>query len=50
MRTSLYNMMSNSWRTINLVSSELQPVYRFGACLVPIFSKDVVIRDQMDMV
>ena len=49
MRTSIYNMASNAWKTIHLVSNET-PLYRFGATAIPIFNKDVVVRDQIDMV
>ena len=45
-------MLSNTWRTIALVGNDAlsPPIYRFGATLVPIFDKDVVVRSQMDLV
>jgi hypothetical protein len=47
MRTSIYNVISNTWRTIRLVSNDslLETSYRFGATLVPIFDKHVAIRE-----
>ena len=51
MRTSIYNMINNTWKTIRLVNNDflLEPSYRFGATLVPIFDKHVTIREQMDI-
>ena len=49
MRTSIYNMLRNSWRSIRLVSDGLEPSFRFGATIVPVFNKHVTIREQVEM-
>ncbi len=52
MRTSIYNMLNNSWKSIRLVSQEqgYEPIYRFGSAVIPIFDKHVAIREQKEMV
>lgn len=47
MRTSIYNMVKNTWRTIRLVhdSAIHEPSFRFGATLVPIFNKHIAMRE-----
>lgn len=52
MRTSIYNMVSNTWKSIRLISCEhnKEPIYRFGSTVIPIFDKHVAIREQVEMV
>jgi len=49
LRTSIYNMFRNSWRSIRLVSPGLipnsLPAFRFGTAVVPVFDKNVAIRE-----
>ena len=50
LRTSIYNMIHNTWRTIRLVSFDIarEPSFRFGATIVPIFDKHVAMREQIE--
>lgn len=50
LRTSIYNMVKNSWRSIRLVtpSPELTPLFRFGCTLIPVFDKHVASREQIE--
>lgn len=52
MRTSIYNMVKNTWRTIRLCHESAidLPSFRFGATVVPIYNKHVVMREQMEQV
>ena len=47
LRTSIFNMIRNTWRTIRLVGmdSGLETSYRFGSTIVPIFDKHVAMRE-----
>ena len=52
LRTSIYNMIRNTWKTIRLVTDgpQLEPIYRFGAAVIPVFDRHVAIREQVEMV
>ena len=52
MRTSIYNMVHNTWRTIRLVGQDslLETNFRFGSTLVSIFDKHVTMREQIELV
>ena len=52
LRTSIYNMVRNTWRTIRLCyeSSAHQPSFRFGASVIPIFNRHVAMREQYEAI
>ena len=52
LRTSIYNMITNTWRTIRIVDMDpnYQTIYRFGSTVIPIFDKHVAMREQVETV
>ena len=51
MRTSIYNLVQNSWRTIRLTghNESMETSYRFGSTIIPIFDKHIGVREQVEV-
>ena len=51
LRATSYNIQRRSWKTIRVTSpSNLEINFRFGAAVVPIYDKHLVLQEQNEMV